>query len=170
MGPPVPLARGLRSSRGRRRSPLPLIPWRHHSSRSGEAQAGSGGCGGRHSKQGTSTRTPSPSRGTRPLPKDAETGPPFKVLHTVHRGQLRGRGWLSSKRCQNNTSYCSDDPQSWEGGGLRQLSLLTYAHPAFSGALGPASRCYDRVATPPPSHIFTGPGPDRTRCGPGWRR
>ena len=28
---------------------------------------GVGGCGGRHSKQGTSTRMPSPSRGTRPF-------------------------------------------------------------------------------------------------------
>ena len=35
VGPPVPLARGLRSSRGRRRSPLPLLPWRRHSSRPG---------------------------------------------------------------------------------------------------------------------------------------
>ena len=36
MGPPVPLTRGLRSSLGRQRSPLPLFPWRRHSSRSGE--------------------------------------------------------------------------------------------------------------------------------------
>ena len=29
VGPPVPLTRGLQSSWGRRRPPLPLIPWRH---------------------------------------------------------------------------------------------------------------------------------------------
>ena len=32
-----------------------------------QAQAGLGGCGGQHSKQGTSTRTPLPSHGTRPF-------------------------------------------------------------------------------------------------------
>ena len=32
-----------------------------------QAQQGSGSCGGRHSKQGTSTKTPSPSRSTRPF-------------------------------------------------------------------------------------------------------
>ena len=41
--PSVPLTRRLRSSRGRKRSPLPLIPWRHHNSRSGEAQSEKGG-------------------------------------------------------------------------------------------------------------------------------
>ena len=39
MGPSVPLGQGLRSSRGHRRSPLPLIPWRHHNCQSGEAQS-----------------------------------------------------------------------------------------------------------------------------------
>ena len=46
MGPPVLLARGPRSSRGRRRSPLPLIPWRRHSSQSGEAQSEGAVCHG----------------------------------------------------------------------------------------------------------------------------
>ena len=32
-----------------------------------QAQEASGGCGGRHSKQGTSTRTPSPSCSMRPF-------------------------------------------------------------------------------------------------------
>ena len=46
MGPPMPLTRGLRSSRGRRRSPLPLIPWRRHGSRPGEAQSEEAACCG----------------------------------------------------------------------------------------------------------------------------
>ena len=46
MGPPAPLARGLRSSRGRRCSPLPVIPWRRHSSCSGEAQSEEAACCG----------------------------------------------------------------------------------------------------------------------------
>ena len=46
VGPPVPLTRGLRSSRGRQRSPLPLIPRRRHSSRPGEAQSEEAACCG----------------------------------------------------------------------------------------------------------------------------
>ena len=46
MGPPMPLTRGLLSSRGRRRSPLPLIPWRRHCSLHGEAQREEAACYG----------------------------------------------------------------------------------------------------------------------------
>ena len=42
----MPLTQGLRSSWGRRRSPLPLIPWRHHGSRPGEAQSEEAACRG----------------------------------------------------------------------------------------------------------------------------
>ena len=46
MGPSVPLARGLRSSRWRRLSPLPLFPRRHPCSRSDEAQSEKVACRG----------------------------------------------------------------------------------------------------------------------------
>ena len=46
MGSPVPLAQGLRSSRGRRCSPLPLIPLQRHGSRPGEAQSKQAACCG----------------------------------------------------------------------------------------------------------------------------
>ena len=62
MGPSMPLARGLRSSRGRRRSPLPLIPWRHHSSRPGEAQSEKAACCGWAAALGQSNSgSPAPS-------------------------------------------------------------------------------------------------------------
>ena len=44
VGPSVPLTQGLRSSRGRRHSPLPLIPWRRHGSRLGEARCEKAAC------------------------------------------------------------------------------------------------------------------------------
>ena len=46
VGPPVPLTRGLRSSRGRGRFLLPLIPWRRHGSHPGEAPSEEAVCCG----------------------------------------------------------------------------------------------------------------------------
>ena len=137
-GPPMPLTRGLRSSRGRRRSPLPLISERH-SSCSGEAQSEEAACCGWAvtSLGWRPARRVGPRHPATPLgvagggepwqpacPWDSGSpragwGPPAPPLpRPAGRGAA---GWLppcaasappplgwGSKRCGNNTYGCSD--------------------------------------------------------------